>query len=599
MKRILSLALISFFALAACRKELAPEVEKAVNSEPKEEALIKLNLDISDKASYEGTKAIKTSWEAGDKIYLFFTWRMNSYLGGIAVAKSKAAIIYDGIAWVLDGEDSQKILNRIGESMLPARPASIYALYVAGDRSLSEIEHSSPTAFSFGAATDYNNTYGEIQEAPSTAFTLEDGYITATLQFSQVCTQVVVSNIDPNYNWRLESPLSSEAGYTHFRGIEELRVTDYNSKEFILFDGNTAFGLPNEDGEAFYLAEINDASDPVLVRINNDSIHRSYFKEFPAGRSFELAKAYKLIGPELDAYGDIIKPNGWSNVIESNTIRYTKTSPEAEFDLNLTSSYLETFGANSTDGLSYYSGPNYGLIVFDGPVTKIGASVCKNQTALTGIVLPSTVTVIADDAFRDCTNLRAIEIPGGVLSIGKNAFYDCSYLRNVILHEGLKSLGLFAFGHCFRLESINIPSSVESLTNCSFYDCGKLSNVVLNEGLKRIEQNAFFSCSALTQISIPESVTFIGDLSFHNTNLTSITIPSKVKEIGDKAFKTRNAGVLQTVYCKAVTPPSLGTDVFSNKNAEAKLYVPTGTLAAYEASDWGSVFDNIVEMDFE
>ena len=48
----------------------------------------------------------------------------------------------------------------------------------------------------------------------------------------------------------------------------------------------------------------------------------------------------------------------------------------------------------------------------------------------------------------------------------------------------------------------------------------------------------------------------------------------------------------------AVEPPLLKNNPLSLIDKEtAKLYVPKGSLAAYQESDWATYFGNIIEMD--
>ena len=76
--------------------------------------------------------------------------------------------------------------------------------------------------------------------------------------------------------------------------------------------------------------------------------------------------------------------------------------------------------------------------------------------------------------------------------------------------------------------------------------------------------------------------------------LTSITIPNSVTSIGDSSF--RNCSSLASVYVEAQTPPTLGTTAF---NSSPTCYIPCGTLAAYQASDWASQVGSFIEENCE
>ena len=110
-----------------------------------------------------------------------------------------------------------------------------------------------------------------------------------------------------------------------------------------------------------------------------------------------------------------------------------------------------------------------------------------------------------------------------------------------------------------------------------------------------IGDSAFLYCSSLTFVTIPNSVTSIGDYAFSwCSSLTSITIPNSVTSIGDGAFADCRS--LNTIYLEATTPPTLdGSYVFRN-TPSLTCYIPSGTLTAYEASDWAQYVGEFVEV---
>lgn len=100
-------------------------------------------------------------------------------------------------------------------------------------------------------------------------------------------------------------------------------------------------------------------------------------------------------------------------------------------------------------------------------------------------------------------------------------------------------------------------------------------------------------------ISFNGPVTTIGNSAFYGcTSLKSITIPEGVTEIGQSAFYVCTS--LTSVYCKAITPPSLGGYVFYGNHSDRKIYVPTGSVDAYKsATRWSEYADAIVGYNFE
>lgn len=51
---------------------------------------------------------------------------------------------------------------------------------------------------------------------------------------------------------------------------------------------------------------------------------------------------------------------------------------------------------------------------------------------------------------------------------------------------------------------------------------------------------------------------------------------------------------METVVCKSITPPSLGTEVFGRCSSNLKIYVPDDSVEAYKgATNWSNYADRI------
>ena len=149
-----------------------------------------------------------------------------------------------------------------------------------------------------------------------------------------------------------------------------------------------------------------------------------------------------------------------------------------------------------------------------------------------------------------------------------------------------------AFYGCTNLQSVTFSSGVTDIGYGSFYSCTSLTSLVIPSGVTSIGDYAFQDCSGLTSINIPNSVTSIGQYAFQNcTNFTSINIPSGVTSIGGYAF--RYCSNLISITINATTPPTLGTNAFSNTN-DSPIFVPAQSLDAYKAaSGWSSYTSRI------
>lgn len=98
-----------------------------------------------------------------------------------------------------------------------------------------------------------------------------------------------------------------------------------------------------------------------------------------------------------------------------------------------------------------------------------------------------------------------------------------------------------------------------------------------------LDSYAFHNCFGLVNVDIT-GASSIADSVFRNVNgLGSITIPATVTSIGSMAF--RDCTGLRRIHFKSATPPTLGaSDVFQNLHTACKIYVPTGSLAAYTSA---------------
>jgi len=238
-------------------------------------------------------------------------------------------------------------------------------------------------------------------------------------------------------------------------------------------------------------------------------------------------------------------------------------------------------------------------------VTSIGNSAFYYCSGLTSLIIGNSVTSIGEHAFNGCSGLTSIEIPNSVTSIGERAFNGCSGLTSIEIPNSVATIGQLAFAYCSALEQIivnpentvydsrnNCNALIETATNTLLKGC---NNTAIPNSVTSIENSAFSDCSGLTTIEIPNSVTSIGECAFIScSGLTSLIIGNSVNSIGYSAFF--GCSGLTSMIVLAENPPTLGTHIFDGVNKSIPVYVPVGTVSAYQAASGWSEFSNYIEM---
>ena len=235
----------------------------------------------------------------------------------------------------------------------------------------------------------------------------------------------------------------------------------------------------------------------------------------------------------------------------------------------------------------------------------------------TALVLPEDCQgddyVIAESVFQGNEEIVSVKIPQTVGTIGYGAFADCANLASVEMARGVMSIGDKAFENCTSLASVTIPQNMRSIGHGAFNGCSSLASVEFKEGVETFGDNAFEGCAALTEITLPKSLTAVGANAFKGcSGFTSVIVDKNVETFGAGAFEgctvvktlVVKGSVMPTVPSSALTlivlysPHPLAAEEFANKvYRDATLYVPTGSIARYQAADVWKNFWTIKEFD--
>ena len=227
-----------------------------------------------------------------------------------------------------------------------------------------------------------------------------------------------------------------------------------------------------------------------------------------------------------------------------------------------------------------------------------GSSGNNKNCVYTDIKLSTKVTSFDNYCFCSCSSLQSVTIPSGVTSLSNKCFEGCSSLQFIAIPNGITSLNTYCFQNCYSLQSVAIPSGVTSFGNYCFNNCYSLQSVTLPNTLTTLNIDLFKYCCSLQSVTLPNTFTILAADCFYNCySLQTITIPRSVTSLGTYCFY--GCSTLQKIYCKPTTPPTLVNANAIPNNSNLVIYVPTGTISAYQsASNWSSFSSKMVEYDY-
>jgi len=183
--------------------------------------------------------------------------------------------------------------------------------------------------------------------------------------------------------------------------------------------------------------------------------------------------------------------------------------------------------------------------------------------------------------------LTQLEIPAGTTKIRDGAFYESSLRNGLTIPDSVTSIGGYAFQNS-EIKKLVIPSSVTSIGEAAFR-YSDIESITIPNSVTTIGKYAFETCVKLTSIEIPDSVSVIEDALFYTlseagyrSTLETVVIGTGVTSIGSKVFSGCRA--IQSLTIKAISPPTIVSDTFSNIN-DFPIYVPSGSVLAYQTAD--------------
>jgi len=179
------------------------------------------------------------------------------------------------------------------------------------------------------------------------------------------------------------------------------------------------------------------------------------------------------------------------------------------------------------------------------------------------------VTSIGNYAFLNWNSCQEIVWPvgGGLTFISRGAFRDWRQFAGILtLPSGLTSVDIDSFRYWSAATGLVFPSSLTDLSSAS---------------------SCFDGWTSALSLVIPSTITALGTSNFSNwTAATLLDISAAMVSMGTQTFY--NWTSLQTMICRATTPPTITTNTFQSMRAAAKIYVPDASVAAYKAATYWS-----------
>ena len=230
-------------------------------------------------------------------------------------------------------------------------------------------------------------------------------------------------------------------------------------------------------------------------------------------------------------------------------------------------------------------------------VTSIGSWAFSWCSQLTAVTIPEGVATIGSYAFERCSSITEVNIPASAINIGSWVFDYCSALTAIHVAEGNTAYSsedgvLFNKDKttlvCYPIgkteTTYTVPATVTNFTTSAFENCTALAQINLPNSLTDMANRTFYGCTSLTEVTLPDGVTQLMGFNFTDCSaLEKVTLPEGITYIGSGAFKNCSALTELTVW--AITPPTLGSDVFTGVSSSLVVKVPAEGLPAYQAAD--------------
>ncbi len=148
------------------------------------------------------------------------------------------------------------------------------------------------------------------------------------------------------------------------------------------------------------------------------------------------------------------------------------------------------------------------------------------------------------------------------------------------------------------VSKVVIGDGITHIGNWAFMGFTQLTSVTIGEDVESIGHEAFDNCTnaGFTKLNIPNSVKTIGMFAFSNNHLKYVCLGSGVTSIGREAFCACQD--LEYIGSYALTPPTLGMEVFNAVPNLKAIYVDGYCRSEYAGAEGWSDFSAIIQTPY-
>ena len=186
-------------------------------------------------------------------------------------------------------------------------------------------------------------------------------------------------------------------------------------------------------------------------------------------------------------------------------------------------------------------------------------------------------------------------------SLAQYAFDGCTSLQSIDL-SNMKSIDVYAFAGCSQLREIGSLANLVTLGGAAFRECSSLSGEIYMPLLEGSIANTTFRGTIITKVLSLGKITkleftraYPGEYNayppfYQIGTLEELVLPETLQSMSNQIFDGCSA--LKVVKCLAVTPPTIGGNVF--RGSSCPIYVPDASVDAYKAAaNWSTYASRI------